>query len=198
MNLNVIALYTKYTYSRVILLSILYLSLVICLHAQTNKPVNVNVDPKTLNAAGGNYSFISSNINWSFGEVFSTTLSNSDKLILTTDFLQSNNSDIILIPPNDTLYADDSIQFSIKAFPNPATSTIFLSIDQSRLKLLTIELYNSIGNKLYSVDEILNNSLLYNKAIPLTSYTVGTYLLVVKYVFNKNHYRTKVFKIVKV
>ena len=67
-------------------------------------------------------------LNWSFGEVFSTTLSKSDKIILTTDFLQSSNFDIILIPPTDTILPGDSIQLSIKAFPNPVNSNIYLLI----------------------------------------------------------------------
>lgn len=191
-------LFIKNTYSRLLFVLIFKLILATSIHAQINTPSLTNIDPKTLNAGGG--SFVLNNIilNWSFGEVFSTTLSKSDKIILTTDFLQSNNFDIILIPPTDTILPGDSIQLSIKAFPNPVNSNIYLTIDQSKIKLLSIGLYSAQGNLLYSVDEILNNALLYNKTILVKNYTPGIYLLVVKYVFSKNQYRTKVFKIIKV
>ena len=168
------------------------------IHAQITTPLLSNIDPKTLNAAGGNFALNNFILNWSFGEVFSTTLSKSDKIILTTDFLQSSNTEIILIPPTDTILPGDSIHLSIKAFPNPVNSAIYLTIDQSKLKLLSIGLYSAQGDLIYSSDEILNTALLYNKTILVKNYTPGIYLLVVKYVFSKNQYRTKVFKIIKV
>lgn len=168
------------------------------IHAQIITPSLTNIDPKTLNAAGGNLALNNFILNWSFGEVFSTTLSRSDKIILTTDFLQSNNFDIILIPPTDTILPGDSIQLSIKAFPNPVNSAIYLTIDQSKIKILSIGLYSAQGDLIYSVDEILNTAPLYNKTILVKNYNPGVYLLVVKYVFSKNQYRTKVFKIIKV
>jgi hypothetical protein len=174
------------------------LTLSIALDAQIATPAISNIDTKTLNAAGGNFKLNNFILNWSFGEVFSTTLSKSDKLILTTDFLQSSNIEIILIPPDDTILQDDSIQLSIKVFPNPAALFLYLTIDQTKVKLLTIGLYNTQGNLLFSVDEILNTTNLYNRTIPVNQYTPGVYLLAIKYVFGKTHYRTKVFKIIKV
>ena len=181
-----------------LLVLILQLTLGIPLLAQKITPTISNVDTKAINAAGGNLADNNFILNWSFGEVFSTTLSMSDKLILTTDFLQSTNAEIILIPATDTVSQADSIQLSIKAFPNPAQSFIYLTIDQSKVKLLNVGLYNAQGNLLFSVDEILNTAILYNRTITVKQYTPGIYLLVINYVFGNTHYRTKVFKIIKV
>ena len=193
-----IVLLIKPTYSRLLFILIFKLILSTSIHAQITKPSLSNIDPKTLNAAGGNFALNNFILNWSFGEVFSTTLSKSDRIILTTDFLQSSNFDIILIPPTDTILPGDSIELSIKAFPNPVNSAIYLTIDQSKIKILSIGLYSAQGDLIYSVDEILNTALIYNKTILVKNYTAGIYLLVVKYVFSENQYRTKVFKIIKV
>lgn len=193
-----IVLFIKTTYSRKLLVLILQLTLGIPLLAQKTTPAISNVDTKAINAAGGNLAANNFILNWSFGEVFSTTLSMSDKLILTTDFLQSSNAEIILVPATDTISQADSIQLSVKAFPNPAQSFIYLTIDQSKVKVLNVGLYNAQGNLLFSVDEILNTAILYNRTITVKQYAPGIYLLVIKYVFGKTHYRTKVFKIIKV
>lgn len=178
-------------------MTILLLTCNLFLNAQLYKSKVTNVDPKTLNTSGGSFSNDNFVFNWSFGEVFSTTLSKSEKLILTTDFLQSKDVEIILIPVTDTVLPGDSIQLSIKAFPNPVYSNLYLTIDQFKVKLLTVSLYNAQGNQLYAVDELLNTAQLYSRVIPMSNYAKGTYLLAIKYVFNNNHYRTKVFKIIK-
>ena len=61
------------------------------LYAQIAKPNIFNVDPKIINASGGSYQSNNLSINWSFGEVFSTTFTASEKLIITVTVIANGN-----------------------------------------------------------------------------------------------------------
>ncbi len=167
------------------------------LYAQIAKPNIFNVDPKIINASGGSYQSNNLSINWSFGEVFSTTFTASEKLIISTGFLQSKDVDLILVPPTDTILPIDSIHLNIKVFPNPVKSNLILTIPQSNIKVISIALYTVRGNLLQTIDEPLNDAKSYSRSILMTPYPAGMYLLAVYYVINDLHYRTKLFKIIK-
>ena len=191
-------MFSKTTYSRIGLSILLQIIFCTGLLSQFAKPIIVNVDPKTINASGGSYQLNTLMINWSVGEVFSTTLSQSDKLIVSTGFLQSKEVDIILVPPTDTILPIDSIHLNIKVFPNPVKSNLNLTIAQSNIKVISIALYSVQGNLLNVIDEPLNDAVLYSRSIIMTPYPAGTYLLAVRYIIDNLHYRTKLFKIIKI
>jgi len=198
LNLNVIVLLIKTIYSRIGLFLLIQILLCSQLYAQHTNPKIINVDPKTLNASGGSYVNNNMVINWSFGEVFSTTLTESNKIIVSTGFLQSKDMDIILVPPTDTILPIDSTHLAINVFPNPVKSYLNLTIAQSDIKLISIALYSIQGNLIQTIDEALNDAKLYNRSILMTPYPSGTYILAVRYIVDDFHYRTKLFKIIKI
>lgn len=73
----------------------------------------------------------------------------------------------------------ESLQLSaeIDLYPNPATDYINVAIKDSRLKDVTFEMYNIIGNKL---DVDLAQTSSNNYKINIENFNSGYYLLIVK------------------
>lgn len=159
---------------------------------------NIHIDPLSTNSLSGSYSNFNYIFDWNMGEVFSNTLSNSSKILITQGFLQSFEKDIIIKQKNDTSTSYDTLQKYIIAYPNPVRNNLQITLIQYNLKILSINLLDQNGNTLQFYDEQFNNQLHYAKSISMGKYPPNIYLLSVKYVLKGNFYRTKIFKIVKI
>jgi len=154
------------------------------LNGGINDTLYVSFFPLTLNAGNGFLSYL-----WSNGSNVQTTQVNSNGWysVTVSDGSKSTQSDSIyvLLITNEPII--DS-QNEIKIYPNPNTGKFIISVN-GNIKIDKLEIYNVIGDKVYSI-KTNNNYLTY--IIDLTENPKGIY-------FIKIYSREKIYieKIVK-
>lgn len=153
-------------------------------------------DPITLNAASGIYSNMFEMVDWNFGEVMAFSLTDQQKLLITSGFLQSKEVQKILLPAVDSLLALDKDNTLLSIYPNPVSNQFFVKNNHPLFKITEMNLYNVKGDLIKIIEEPFSTPI-FNKNIQVANLSSGTYILLVKYIINQKYYRAKFFKVVK-
>jgi hypothetical protein len=135
-------------------------------------------------------------VDWNFGEVFSSPLTDNQKLLITTGFLQSKVVQKILLPALDSLLALDKDNTLLAIFPNPVVDQFFVKNIHPLFKITEMNIYDIKGNLIKIIEEPFSTPI-FNKNIQVSNLSSGQYVLMVKYIINQKYYRAKIFKIVK-
>ena len=174
---------------------ILVLSFTICIPSSGQQKMDFK-DPVTLNASSGLYKNMFELVDWNFGEVFASSLTDNQKLLITTGFLQSKEYQKILLPSLDSLLDLDKDNSLLSIFPNPVSDQFYVKNIQPLFKITEMNMYNINGNLIKIIEEPFSTPI-FNKKISVSNLPSGEYVLMVKYIINQKYYRTKLFKIVK-
>jgi hypothetical protein len=153
-------------------------------------------DPFTFNAASGLYGNMFEVVDWNFGEVLAYSLTDNQKLLITTGFLQSKEIQKVLLPSLDSLLALDKDNSLLSIFPNPVSNQLFVKNNHPLFKITEMNLYNIKGDLVKIMEEPFSTPI-FNKNIQLSNLSNGVYVLLVKYIINQKYYRAKLFKVVK-
>lgn len=153
-------------------------------------------DPVTLNASSGLYKNMFELVDWNFGEVFASSLTDNQKLLITTGFLQSKELQKILLPALDSLLDLDKDNSLLSVFPNPVADQLFVRNPHPLFKITEMNMYDIRGNLIKILEEPFSTPI-FNMKIQLSNLSSGEYVLMVKYIINQKYYRAKIFKIVK-
>lgn len=178
---------------KIYIISICVLSLSI--RSSGQQKVNYK-DPVTLNASSGLYQNMFELVDWNFGEVFANSLTDNQKLLITTGFLQSKEFQKILLPALDSLLALDKDNSLLSIFPNPVTDLFYVKNIHPLFKLTEMNMYDMRGNLIKIIDEPFSTPI-FNQKIQVSNLSSGEYVLMVKYIINQKYYRAKIFKFVK-
>lgn len=153
-------------------------------------------DPVTLNASSGLYQNMFELVDWNFGEVFASSLTDNQKLLITTGFLQSKELQKILLPALDSLLDLDKDNSLLSVFPNPVVDQLYVKNIHPLFKITEMNVYDIRGNLIKIIEEPFSTPI-FNKKIQVSNLSSGEYVLMVKYIINQKYYRAKIFKIVK-
>ena len=189
-------MFIKITYSRFLLLLIFTLASVNTLFAQITAPKINNESLKTFNAASGNYQSFILAFDWNFGEVFTSSLTDNSKSLITTGFLQSNEIEFIITPKINDSFALDYIKNLIPIYPIPATAFIHINNPNAAVKIVEMNMYNLKGDFFQTIPEPFSTTL-FSKKIILEDLIPGIYFIQVKYIVSQKYYRTRIYKIIK-
>ncbi len=165
----------------------------ICSYGQE---IKIFKDPVTVNASSGLYKNMFELVDWNFGEVFASSLTDNQKLLITTGFLQSKEYQKILLPSLDSLLDLDKDNSLLSIFPNPVSDQFYVKNIQPLFKITEMNMYNINGNLIKIIEEPFSTPI-FNKKISVSNLPSGEYVLMVKYIINQKYYRAKLFKIVK-
>ncbi len=174
---------------------ILILSFTTCISSSGQQKVDFR-DPVTLNASSGLYQNMFELVDWNFGEVFASSLTDNQKLLITTGFLQSKELQKILLPALDSLLDLDKDNSLLSVFPNPVSDQLYVKNIHPLFKITEMNMYDIRGNLIKIVEEPFSAPI-FNKKIQVSNLSSGEYVLMVKYIINQKYYRAKIFKIVK-
>ncbi|MBN2775192.1 MAG: T9SS type A sorting domain-containing protein [Prolixibacteraceae bacterium] len=130
--------------------------------------------------SGGHFESPQLQISWTLGEPIIETIGAGD-YILTQGFHQS----ILTVTAIENI---PELQVEIKAYPNPVTTKVNLSVNSDNFQDWTYSLYNAEGKLLVSKN--INTGI---TEIPMQMYVASNYILQVK----QNNRELKSFKIVK-
>lgn len=152
---------------------------------------------KTINSASGTYLSNALSIDWNLGEVFTATLNDNIKTILTSGFLQSREVEFML-PPNANLeyLTLDTVKLLFPIYPNPTKNFISIKNPNANVKIVEMNLFDYKGADVYSIKEPYSSPT-YTKQIYLAHLLQGTYFIQVKYIVNQKYYRSRISKIIK-
>ena len=101
------------------------------------------------------------NISWTIGQTIIGTVSSSD-FVFTQGFHQPPD-------PASTSFYSPHFTYEIKVFPNPVSN--FLRIETQYNEVLKIEVFDMIGQRLFS------SEFLHNEAIDVSRFEPGMYLI---------------------
>lgn len=138
-----------------------------------------NYNLQLVSSAGDSYQNENFLIDWSVGEIAIETFQ-SESLILTQGFHQGSLEISTLINHSD-------LNISMKVYPNPTSSYIYLTTEATNEKLQVI-ITSLIGTTIFSGE--INNS---NWKFDFSNYASGTYILLI----SSNKQTLKSFKIIK-
>lgn len=98
----------------------------------------------------------------------------------------------IIVNPAATSVKENSINVSLTAYPNPVKENLNLSLTLNRTEDLIVEIYNIIGEKVFSLPKTNYTSGKNNLNIDFTEYSNGAYF--VKVLGKDEQYSMKVMK----
>ena len=182
-----------------------YLPLILCyvllncyseINAQYVSKNFENIDPKSINTLSSTYQLYDFTFDWNLGQLFSKTYLDTNSILLTTGFLQSQNQDYIIMLPTAIVSTYDSDDIGIKIFPNPVISKLFIYESLQDVKISNIQLYN-INGQLLNVSDNSYNLNISPYTINFEAIAPGYYILVVTYANARKRYNVNKYKIIK-
>lgn len=174
----------------------LFVSILLSFFTSISRAQNKFIDPVTLNASSGTYKTMFQVIDWNFGESFTASLTDKNKLLITSGFLQSKAFEQLIIPAVDTLQFLDKNPNYLTVSPTLVTDFLRLKNSQPLFKIVDLTIYDINGNLLKIIEEPYSTPA-YTQKINIQHLTNGTYILMAKYIINQKYYRVKVFKFIK-
>lgn len=155
-----------------------------------------SIDPTTINASSGSFKTMFQVIDWNFGETFTASFTDNNKLLITSGFLQSKTFEQLIIPAIDTIQYLDKYPNFLTVSPTLVTDFLRLKNSQPLFKIVEMTIYDINGKLLKIIDEPFSTPA-YTQKINIQHLTNGTYILMAKYIINQKYYRAKVFKFIK-
>ena len=142
---------------------------------------------KAFNSAGGAGLAGNFGLDWSVGELTLVKTEQNGTLMFTQGVLQGN----IIVFANSSSITDGEMQI----LPNPTPGILYLQTGFLKPGKLTMQLYNSQGQKIVNREEKLKGFAVKN--INMTSYAAGSYFLHVMFIDVTGNSRKRTYKIVK-
>jgi hypothetical protein len=132
----------------------------------------ITIQNEVLSSAGTTFSFGSYEIDFTLGEVFTTTLSTSNGTVYTQGFQQPMRKKIAVLEPV-LVSLEEEVSESFSVYPNPFRGDLTIEIPES--SSVTFQLFDNSG-RLILVDQL---SQVVN-TIDLSILAVGNYQLVLQ------------------
>ena len=125
---------------------------------------------------------LTTTINWNTTYEGPATL----KVRSTNDCGESSWSDSLIIQTYTCLGTNENnFAANLRVYPNPASSRLIVEMENNTMKSYNIEVYNSFGSKVYSVEAMNKNT-----SINVSRWNSGIYI--VKVLSGNNNYNSKV------
>lgn len=153
-------------------------------------------DPLTFNASSGTYKNLFEVIDWNFGEVFTNSFSDKEKLLITSGFLQSKSIEKLVKPITDSTQFLDKNSNYLTLSPTLVTDLVYINNKQALFKIVEVLIYDINGKMIKIVDEPFSTPV-FTKSISLQNLTSGSYIMMISYIINQKYYRVKLFKFIK-
>jgi hypothetical protein len=147
-----------------------------------------SIGPSTLDAAGGSAGLSGNTYEWSVGDMAVITTYTSGSLVVTQGTLQPFN-----IPTGVNVITLDK---QLKAYPNPATNTVFLEYDLNSKGKLTYILQDITG-KVILQKTLAVSAGSSKETISMNALASATYMLNVSYKPDQGEQQTVSFKVIK-
>lgn len=175
--------------------TILVSSLYLLLHIVITKSFAQSKSIGTV-VAGNSAKINSIVVDWNLGQVFSKSLSDQNKLLLTTGLMQPKDFEKISNPTLDSLVLLDNRYNLISLYPNPTNDHLFIINSQFMINIVEMSMLSMKGELLRFFYPPFSTPI-FKKRIDLSGIVSGTYLMRINYILDNRYYRTKYYKFIK-